>query len=275
MNIIVLIKFLILAIVQGITEPLPISSSGHVAIFGHLLGISLEGNAFLAFAAFINFGSTLAIIIYFWNDIKWLFFGGIKYITSRFENTVESKYLWNIFFSTLPLIAVTVLMEIFGIEIQDKLIYVAVALFITGMLLMLVSQKDGKLRILKMTKTAALIIGVAQAIAILPGISRSGITMVALLFLGFNKEDAFKYSFIMFIPASFGALLYSVYEMVSSNIPTNPYVIFTLIASIALSFGFTWLGLKIIKKVVVVSKLQYFAIYCFIVSLTIITIYIF
>ncbi len=84
--------YILLGIIQGFTEPLPISSSGHVAIAQQLLGVQNTG---IAFEAFINFGSTIAIVIYFWDDIKKLFFGGIDYLKSGLkENTPESNYLW-------------------------------------------------------------------------------------------------------------------------------------------------------------------------------------
>ncbi len=242
MEIIMIIKFLILGIVQGITEPLPISSSGHIAIVSNILGINLQGEYFLTFAAFINFGSTLAIIIYFYKDIKWLFLGGIKYITSKFKATEESKYLWNIFYSTLPLVIATIIMEVLHIEIQDDLIYIGVALFFTGLMLMLVSKKNGEIKVNRMTKIGALIIGLAQVIALLPGISRSGITMCALLFLGFDKKDSFNYSFLMFIPASFGALFYSLYKIFQFQIH-DQIIIISLLLSTFLSFIFTLIGL--------------------------------
>lgn len=268
-----IVKYLILGIVQGFTEPLPISSSGHVAIFAKLLHVDMEGNQFLSFAAFINFGSMLAIIIFFWKKIEKLFWGGIDYIKSGFkENTRESKYLWRIFFSTIPLVIATIFIVIFNVEFSDKLIYVGIALLFTSILLYLVSNKNGKTSIYQMSIIGAIVVGIGQVFALLPGISRSGTTMSVLLLLGFRKKESFDYSFMMFIPASIGALFYSLFEIFKNGI-SNPIMIIVYLLALFLSFVFTIIGLKLVEKMVIASKLIYFSIYCFCMSMLIILTY--
>ncbi len=257
--------YIFLGIVQGFTEPLPISSSGHVAIFSSLLGVNTEG---IVFEAFINFGSTIAIILFFWDDIERLFWGGVNYLKSGLkENTKESNYLWKIFWATIPMIIATIIMMVLDIELGDTVRVIGFALFVTSMSLFFVSKKNGNTTIAKMTYGIAILIGVGQAIALMPGISRSGMTMVFALALGLKREDAFEFSFMMFIPASIGALLYSVLEIVTGGDFSLWYIISAIFA-----FIFTIFGLKLTKKFVMASKLHYFAIYCLIVSLSIIVI---
>lgn len=255
--------YILLGIIQGFTEPLPISSSGHVAIFSQLFGVTNEG---IGFEAFINFGSTIAIIIYFWDDIERLFFGGIKYVKSGLkENTDESNYLWKIFWATIPMVIATIIMVILDINLGDDVRTVGFALFVTSMALFFVSNKEGNTSIKSMTFKVAILIGVGQAIALLPGISRSGMTMVFALALGLNRKDAFDFSFMMFIPASIGGLLYSLFEIATGGDFSLLYIVSAIFA-----FIFTVFGLKLTRKFVMASKLHYFAIYCLIVSLSII-----
>lgn len=255
--------YILLGIIQGFTEPLPISSSGHVAIAQALFGVQNTG---IAFEAFINFGSTIAIVLYFWKDIEKLFLGGIAYLKSGLkENTDESNYLWKIFWATIPMIIMTLIMMVFNIEIGDSIRNIGIALFVTSLALFFVSNKAGKTTIRDMSFKVAILIGVGQAIALMPGISRSGMTMVFALALGLRREDAFSFSFMMFIPASIGALFYSLYEIAQ----TGDFSILYLISAF-FAFIFTIVGLKITRQFVMASKLYYFAIYCLIVSITII-----
>lgn len=255
--------YILLGIIQGFTEPLPISSSGHVAIAQQLLGVQNTG---IAFEAFINFGSTIAIVIYFWDDIKRLFFGGIDYLKSGLkENTEESSYLWKIFWATIPMVIVTIVMMVMGIEFGDNVRTIGFALFITSMALFFVMNKSGNTTIKNMSYKVAILIGVGQAIALMPGISRSGMTMVFALALGMTKKDSFEFSFMMFIPASIGGLIYSLLEIFKTGDFSVLYIVSAIFA-----FIFTVFGLKLTRKFVMASKLHYFAIYCLIVSVAII-----
>lgn len=255
--------YILLGIIQGFTEPLPISSSGHVAIAEQLLGVHNTG---IAFEAFINFGSTIAIVIYFWKDIERLFFGGVKYLKSGLkENTDESNYLWKIFWATIPMVIVTLIMMAFNIELGDNIRNIGIALFITSMALFFVSNKAGDTNIRNMSFKVAILIGIGQAIALMPGISRSGMTMVFALALGLRREDAFEFSFMMFIPASIGGLLYSLIEIAQTGDFSPLYIV-----SAVFAFIFTVFGLKLTRKFVMSNKLYYFAIYCLIVSISII-----
>lgn len=257
------LKYVLLGIIQGFTEPLPISSSGHVAIFSELLGVQSTG---ISFEAFINFGSTIAIVLYFWDDIKRLVIGGIDYLKSGLkENTEESHYLWLIFWATIPLLILTLITMFFDIELGDSIRMIGFSLLITAGALFFVYKKDGHGTIQKMPYLIAILIGVGQAIALMPGISRSGMTMVFALALGLSRKDSFEFSFMMFIPASIGGLFYSLIEIFLNKEFSILYIV-----SAGFAFLFTIFGLKLTKKFVMAAKLNYFAIYCTIVSLAII-----
>lgn len=255
-----LLEFILLGIVQGFTEPLPISSSGHLVIFQELLHINLPG---LTFEAFINFGSTVAIILFFWKDIKRLFFGGIRYLFSGLkENTEESNYLWKIFFATLPLVFLTITLKVMDIEFEENIKTVGYALFITALALLFICKKQGYKEIKYMSFTTAFLIGIGQMIALMPGISRSGMTIVFAIALGLTAKEAFNFSFIMFIPASIGALFVSVYDIISTG-----YFDINFLISAIFAFIFTLIGLVVLKRTMIQSKLIYFSIYCFFVSI--------
>lgn len=268
-----IIKYIILGIVQGFTEPLPISSSGHLAIFQQLLDMQ---DLSIAFAAFVNFGSTLAIIFFFRDEVKelittfyYLCMYMIKdsYKQQVYKHKASSQLILKIIIATLPLVLVGVSMKViqYTFNLQDtepSVNFIGFALIITGILLLLVYKKEGVKTIDKLTYKDALIIGIAQAIAVIPGISRSGITMVCALYIGMEKKDAFNFSFLMFIPASIGALIFGMLDLLSAT--TNEIMLY--LVSFILAGVFTWVGLLLTKKVIVAQKLIYFSIYCFIVG---------
>ncbi len=261
--------FIILGIVQGLTEPLPISSSGHLVIFEYLLGLDNDALG-ISYSAFINFGSTIAICIYFWDKLVSLLIGFLKFIISGGKKCIpEMEYCLKIILATIPLAIAGVLFLIFDVEFVENIKVVGYALFITALSLLFVSNKtNGTKTNDNMTYTDALIIGLFQVIALMPGISRSGITITAALLIGYKNKEAFDFSFIMFVPASLGALVFSLLDIIQD--PNVSDFIFPYILSFVLAGIFTWFGLIITKKVVIAAKLKYFAYYCFVVSTLII-----
>lgn len=264
-----LLTYIILGLIQGITEPLPISSSGHLVIVQTIFGINQPG---ITFEAFINFGSTIAIIIYFFKDIKVLIVGFFQSLFGDKKKKeiykVEYDYVLKLIVATIPLVIIGGFVSIYGLEFGDNIKNVSIALIITGLLLLLVSKKNGNKTIEKMSYLSILLIGFGQCIAILPGISRSGITLVFALMLMMTKEDAFKFSFMMYLPASFGAMIYSMYELSTTGTGTlsgiSMYIISAIFAALA-----TLVGVKIFKNILMSNKLKYFSMYCFFVGGTI------
>ncbi len=257
-----IVVFTILGIVQGLTEALPISSSGHLVIFQDLLNVQIPG---ISFEAFINFGSTLTIIYFFREKIIQLIKGFFNYISSKGKNSVEEwKFILNVIVATIPLVIAGILLLILGLDPGENIKSVGIALYITAALLFIVNNKRGTIGLNQITFKHAIIIGCFQAIALMPGLSRSGMTLVGALLVGIESAAAFEFSFLMFIPASIGALLFSLIDIVTD--PNLASFIIGYIISFLMALIFTWFGLLLTKKFTVAHKLQYFSIYCVVVA---------
>ena len=257
---------LILGLIQGLTEYLPVSSSGHLAIGQALFGMN-DGADNLMFTVVVHVATVLSTIVILWSEIDWILKGLFKC-----ELNAETKYVLNIIVSMIPVGIVGLFFkdqveEIFG----SGLLVVGFCLLITSALLVFsyyakprqkehISWKD------------ALIIGIAQAIAVLPGVSRSGSTIATGLMLGNKKESLAQFSFLMVIPPILGEALLDVLKMlkgedVMGGIETLPLVIGFLAAFLSGCVACKWM-INIVKK----GKLIYFGIYCAIVGVvTIIT----
>ena len=190
------LQIIILALIQGLTEFLPISSSGHLILPAELLGWRDQG---LAFDVAVHVGTLAAVLIYFRNDIGRLI---VAWFTSlRGESSQDSLLAWNIIWATVPVGIVGLLFEDF-IEAHLRSVAVIAATTIIFGLLLGWADKTGKRSksISELGLSPAIIIGCAQAVALIPGTSRSGITMTAGLALGFTRQAAARFSFLLSIP---------------------------------------------------------------------------
>ena len=254
------IEALILGIIQGLTEYLPVSSSGHLAIGQALFGME-NGEENLMFTVAVHVATVLSTLVILWSEIDWILKGLFK-----FELNAETKYVLNILVSMIPVGIVGVFFkdtveEIFG----SGLLVVGICLLITASLLIFsylakprqkehISWKD------------ALIIGIAQAVAVLPGVSRSGSTIATGLLLGNKKEALAQFSFLMVIPPILGEALLDVMKMmkgeqVMGTMETWPIIVGFLAAFISGCVACKWM-INIVKR----GKLIYFGIYCAIVG---------
>ncbi len=245
------IKLIILAIIQGITEPLPISSSGHLVIFEEIMNLNLPG---FQFELFVNFGSLLGIIVYFRKDL-------MAYLKTL--NKVETRvYSYKVLLATIPAGFIG-FYYIDSFELFKSANYVAGFLIVTGILLLVGPRIIKERR--ELSYNDSLYVGLAQAAALIPGISRSGITTVAGISRGLSREDAFKFSFMIYIPISFASGIYSLFKLDDFGVE---YLLYFTIAAVM-----TYIGLIFFKKILLQDRLHYFAIYCFLLaSLIIITI---
>ena len=251
---------LILGIVQGLTEYLPVSSSGHLAIGSALFGI--EGEENLAFTIVVHVATVFSTLVVLWKEIDWIFRGLFK-----FQMIAETKYVINILISMIPIGIVGVFFkdtveQIFG----SGLLVVGCMLLLTAALLAFsyyakprqkesISMKD------------AFIIGLAQACAVMPGLSRSGSTIATGLLLGNNKAKLAQFSFLMVIPPILGEALLDVMKMVkgedvAGSIPALSLAVGFVAAFVSGCVACKWM-INIVKK----GKLIYFAIYCAIAGL--------
>ena len=178
----ILLESFILGVLQGIAEFLPISSSGHLLIAQELMNVNYQGNV-LEVAT--HLGTLLSIIVVFRNEI-------ISLITG-IKNKKNQYYIIYVIIGTIPAVAFGLFVKIFIFHLIENIFVVAISLFITGLLLL--KTKKIKNRSLPISFRIAIIIGLSQAVAVFPGISRSGITIVTALYLGLCKEEATKFSF--------------------------------------------------------------------------------
>jgi len=246
---------LILGIVQGLTEYLPVSSSGHLAIGSYLFGIDGADN--LAFIVLVHVATVLSTFVVLWSEIDWILKGLFK-----FKMNDETKYFINILVSMIPIGIVGLFFkdtveEIFG----SGLGIVGCMLLLTAGLLIFSyfaqpRQKE------KISWRDALIIGVAQACAVMPGLSRSGSTIATGLILGNKKESLAQFSFLMVIPPILGEALLDVIKLVKGEeafggIDTLPLVVGFIAAFVAGCLACKWM-INIVKK----GKLVWFGVYC-------------
>ena len=260
------IQALILGIIQGLTEYLPVSSSGHLAIGQAFFGMD-DGEDNLMFTVAVHVATVLSTLVVLWREIAWLFKGVVKC-----EMNAETKYLLNIVVSMIPV-------GIVGLFFKDQveeafgsgLMLVGFCLLITAALLIFsyyarprqkedISWKD------------ALIIGIAQAVAVLPGVSRSGSTIATGIMLGNKKEKLAQFSFLMVIPPILGEALLDVLKAMKGEAVMGSIELIPLLVGFLAAFLSGCLACKLMINLVKRGKLIYFGIYCAILgSLVILT----
>lgn len=253
----ILLQYAILGVIQGLAEIIPISSSGHLFIAQKLLNIK-EFN--LALEVFLHLASLLALLIFYRKKLINIIKGFFVYLCKK------DQYLKTEFNLGLYIILGSLPAAIFGFLFKDKIeekmlnsICVGSCLIITGCLL-LISKRFTK-REKKLNGKKALSIGLFQGIGIIPGISRSGITLFGSKINKVNDNEGVDYVFLLLIPICLGAFLFSLDDL--SLFFNNLYLI-PIIISFILAFIFTFIGLKIFYRLIRQEKMKYFAIYCFI-----------
>ena len=247
----------LLGIVQGLTEFLPISSSGHIEISKVILGTSFNQNEGLLFTIVLHFATAISTLFFFRKDILNIFKGLFS------KNWNESKkFSLSILISMIPAVFIGLLYEDFINSLfNGNLILVAAMLYITGLLLFLSDFLKFKQK--KITYKNSFIIGLAQAIAILPGISRSGATIATSVIMGIDREKAARFSFIMVIPLIFGSMFKS---MIDYDFDLESFNIISLLIGFISAFITGLFACKWMIRLVKSSKLYYFSIYCWIVG---------
>lgn len=259
-----LLKYIFLGFFQGFTEPIPISSSGHLVLLRSIFDINIQG---LSFEIFVHFGSLIAIIIAYRKDIFRLVQNGLAFIFNGDQRgKSDFHFIILLFFSTIPTALIGLLFEDYISQLFKKnLFIIGITLLITGIALWMIRNLQGHKKDKDITIKDAFIIGMAQAIALLPGISRSGATIVTAMLLGMKQETALRFSFLLYIPVSFGATILSVRDMVNDPLISSlviPYLVALIAAIIATFYSLKWF-IGIMAK----GNLKYFAYYCFAVGI--------
>lgn len=255
------LQALILGLVQGLTEYLPVSSSGHLTIVSALFGVNGDDN--LTFTVAVHIATVLSTLVVLWKEISWMFKGLFK-----FRWNEETQYVVNILISMIPIGIVGLFLKDYVEEVfSSGLLIVGCMLLLTATLLAFSYFARPRQRE-KITKRDAFIIGLAQAVAVMPGLSRSGSTIATGILLGDKKEKLAQFSFLMVIPPILGEALLDVLKAsqeglaaVAGGISFPALIIGFLAAFVSGCFACKWM-INIVKR----GKLIYFAVYCAVVG---------
>lgn len=279
-----LLQAILMGIIQGLTEFLPVSSSGHLAIFKMLFGV--ETDTGILYDVLLHVGTLLAICVVYHKDIWRLIVEGCGILRDTFVNIViffrnkakgevepyrrivnssYRKFVMLIIVSTIP----TGVIGFFGRDVvnmaSEILIVPGICLIVTAILLLVADRiKDGDKLPKNVTYTDAFGVGIAQGIATLPGLSRSGTTITACLLSGYQRNFAVKYSFIMSIPAILGALILELVDIGTVTVTSTEIVYYIIGMVIAAVVGY--ICIKTMLVMVRKKKFTIFAIYCLLVG---------
>lgn len=260
-----ILKYLLLSVVQGLTETIPVSSSGHLMIIKKLISLDVDFNTI---AILTNFGSLIAILIIFWKDIVSLINSFFKYLsTKETKYKSEYKYCWMIVLGCIPAGICGLIvskLELFA-KIENNIKIVGLSLIITAILLFIIRNFKGKKDDKDIGVKEALTVGCFQILGLFPGISRSGSTIVGGMSGGLKRDTAFKYSFMLYIPMSIAAMGLELFDIEFTSSLILPYSLSIIVSCIV-----TLLVTKWFRKIVNEGKLIYFSIYCLIVGLLVI-----
>lgn len=265
-----LIRFIFLGFIQGITEPIPISSSGHLLIFKTLATKGAAGIDFDLLATITNTGSLIAICILFKDEILELFRDFFGYLSKKDKKYYQNyKYSWYIVIATIPAGIMGLIVTKLGIFdiLEENVKFVGITLLITAFFLFLIRNIKGQKEKNDITLKDAIIVGLFQVIALLPGISRSGATIVGGMTRGFTRKTAFKFSFLLYIPISIATMILGIKGLLTSSLDITLWICYIISAIIAGIF--TYIGTKWFKHIMEEGKLIYFVIYCILVGVII------
>lgn len=281
-----LLESIILGVIQGIAEFLPISSSGHLVIFKKMFGLSDVG---IAYDILLHVGTLVAVFVVYWSDIWKLIKEGVGIVIDVFKNigkffgnkfahkdsqyikvvsTAYRKFVMLVIVSTIPTGIIGIIFsKIFNMD-NPSLIVPGISLLITGFMLFIVDDlPSGKKTPKEIKYKNAVILGIAQGIATLPGISRSGTTLTVGVLNGFDRKFAVKYSFIMSIPAILGACVLDLKDLfVPGNGISNTQLTYYFIgAAVAGVVGY--ICIKTLLLLFSNRKMKYFSYYCFLMGI--------
>lgn len=257
---------IILGLIQGIAEFLPISSSGHLAIAQNLLGVSVEGTNDMFFDVLLHLGTLAAVFVAYWQEIREMiveFFRAAGDIVKgkKQKNVPPARRLIAmIVIGTLPLFAILPVKD-FVEELSNNTYFIGGALLVTGCLLLACDRvRKGRKDEGSATMKDALLVGIGQAIATCPGISRSGMTISAGCFCGFERKFAVRFAFLLSIPAVLGANILEIADVLETGIDTAllpAYFVGVVVAAVS-----GYLCIRLLKMIAEKGKFGAFSYYC-------------
>lgn len=252
-----LIQAIILGIIQGITEWLPVSSSGHLVIFQQLFGLELP----VFFNVLLHLGTLTVIITVFWEDIIKI----VKALIRRDFNSEYGKLLIFIIIGSIPTAFIGLIFHDILVSLFSNLLAVGTTLISTGTLLFFCERRENKK---DLTAKNSLLIGLAQGLAIIPGVSRSGATIGTGLLRGIDRDKLTRFSFLLFIPAVIGAGILEARNVIWSDFQWLSAIIGVIVSGIVGYFS-----LKLLMKFVKEKKLKFFSWYCWALGMLVIVFY--
>ena len=264
-----LIVSLFLGIVQGVAEFLPISSSGHLSILQNLFNMDYSQEKHLLFDVLVHLGTLVSIFVVYWSEIKAMISDGLEFLRMRNDSDQDepvtlkpsARMLLFVLVGTLPMIVAAIFSGIVS-SLFFKMGFIGSALIVTGGILFVsdkyvqVGNKTEK----TMTVKDAIIIGLAQAVTILPGLSRSGTTIAVGLSCGLNKNYAVRFSLLLSIPAVIGATILSLFKAIRDGTDFSLFPVYLAGAVVAAVVGF--FAIQLLRRLMAKSGLGKFAYYC-------------
>lgn len=257
-----LLEAIILGILQGLTEFLPVSSSGHLVLGQELLGVDVKG---IAFEVFVHFGTVLSVVTVYWQDILGLLrsipkgLAEASQLNKMYRQDKNFRWVILILTGSIPAGVIGLVFNDRIEEVFSDTRLVACMLVVTGAIILLTRFIHPPKK--EMNLKHAVLIGAAQALAILPGISRSGSTISTALFLGIDREEAARYSFLLAVPVILGATLLKVIELMNDLPQTSELM--GLAAGTLAAYISGYIAIRLLLVFIRKGKLDYFAWYCF------------
>jgi len=243
-----ILEAIILGIIQGLSEFLPISSSGHLLVFHEVFGITASDN--LTFIIVLNMGSLVPLLYVFRKDI-------LELLKRPFQ-----KLTLLLVIATIPLVVVTLLFEQHIEALFFTVQFLPFAFLITGVALFVSDRLNKNKKEMKdITVSDAIIVGLTQAVAVVPGISRSGSTITATMARGVKREQAAKFSFLMSIPAAIGAMVFRLTRIIGDPLLLEGLNVPNLIAGFIAAAVSGYFAINFMLRLVKTAKLKYFAVY--------------
>lgn len=254
---------ILLGVVQGLTEFLPVSSSGHLVLIQTFFGGSNPEADYMLFDVLLHFGTLVSVFIAFWGDVRELlveFFGWVR-DGFKLRNRPYRRFIMMVLITIIPMFPVLLVKDQLDALFSNTM-FVGCALLVTAVVLMLSERAPRKHKdAANATWLDAFLVGCAQAVAVVPGISRSGSTICAGLFRGFSRDFAVRFAFIMSLPVVFGANLLEIGDAVaqaeSTGIPVSMYILGVVVAMIS-----GLLAIRLIRLVTNKGHFRPFVVYC-------------
>ena len=243
---------IILGVIEGITEFLPISSTGHLTIAEKMLGYSISDSSITAFTAIIQSGAVLATVVYFWKDISRVLMAWMRGLfVNKYRKNSDYKYGWAIIIGSIPIAIIGILFKDEIETVLRSLWFVAIALILWSLVMWWADKKAKQnLHEEDITWRDTLAVGIAQCLALIPGVSRSGATMSAGLLRNFDRVAVTKLSFFLSIPALSAAgilQIISKHSAIGASVGWTATIIATLISFVVAYISVAWL-LKFVAK---------------------------